>query len=67
MKEYFQMARDLVRKFSKVLLQRIPRLENEEADRLARIASSEQFNPKVPLETLDSPSIQTPKVNALQE
>lgn len=41
MKEYHRMARGLARKFFRILLQRIPRLENEEADRLARIASSE--------------------------
>lgn len=60
------MGRDLVRKFSKVVLQRIPRLENEEADRLARIASSERLVLEVPLKTLDSPSIRTPEVNVLQ-
>lgn len=49
MKEYCQMARDLVRKFSKVVLQKIPRLENEEANRLTRIASSKQLDPEVPL------------------
>ena len=66
MKEYCQMAKDLVRKFSKVVLQRIPCLENEEVDRLARIASSEQLDPEVPFVTLNSPRIQTLEVNVLQ-
>ena len=60
------MPRSVVRKFQSAVLQRVPRLKNEEADRLARISSSEQPDPNVCLEILDSPSIQTPKVNALQ-
>ena len=66
MMEYCQMARNLLKKFQSVVLQRVPRLKNEGADRLARIASSDQLEPEVPLEILDSLSIQNPEVNALQ-
>ena len=47
------VARNLLRKFQSVVLQRVPRLENEGADRLARIASSDQLDLKVTLEILD--------------
>lgn len=66
LREYCQIARSLARKFSKVELQRIPRLENKEANRLARVASLDKLDPIVSLKILDSPSIRTPELNAIE-
>lgn len=63
MKQYCQMTKSLTRRFAKVLLEQVPRLQNEEADRLARITSSGESDPSVPLKVLDSPSIQSLEVN----
>ena len=40
-----------------MLLERVPQLQNEEVDQLARIAWSKELKPRVPLEVLDSLSI----------
>lgn len=63
MMQYCDMAKSLTRRFAKVLLERVLRLQNEEADRLARIASSGEPDQRVPLEVLDSPSILNPEVD----
>ncbi|GFZ01910.1 hypothetical protein Acr_15g0005190 [Actinidia rufa] len=40
---------------------------NEEADRLARIATSQEDDPGVPIEVLDSPSIQSPDMCQVEQ
>ncbi|GFY99518.1 hypothetical protein Acr_13g0009180 [Actinidia rufa] len=47
--------------------ERIPRSQNEEADRLARIATSQEDDPGVPIEVLDSPSIQSPDMYQVEQ
>ena len=47
-------------------LEQIPRSQNEEADKIARIAPSGGFDPDVPLECLNVPSIQNLEVNLIE-
>lgn len=63
MQEYCKMAKNLAKQFSTVLLERVPRQQNKEAGRLARVASSQEEDPGIPMELLESPSIQSPEIH----
>ena len=60
---YLQMAKELLGSFGSYTISQIPRLKNAEADALAQLASTKDTDQLkiVPVETLDSPSIQTIK------
>ena len=63
MTAYLQKARELLRSFSSYTISQIPRSQNAEADTLTRLASTKDADQLkiIPVETLDSPSIQTIK------
>ena len=60
---YLQKAKELLGSFSSYTISQIPRSQNTEADALALLASTKDIDQLkiVPVETLDSPSIQTIK------
>ena len=57
---YLQMAKELLGSFSSYTISQIPRSQNAEADALSQLASTKDADQLkiVPVETLDSPSIQ---------
>ena len=63
MAAYLQKAKELLKSFSLYMISQILRLQNMEADALARLASTKNADQLkvIPVEILDSPSIQTMK------
>ena len=64
MAAYLQKAKELLGSFSSYTISQISRLQNAETDALARLASTKDTDQLkiVPVETLDSPSIQITKI-----
>ena len=64
MAAYLQKAKGLLGSFSSYTINQILRSQNAEVDALARLASTKDADQLkiIPVETLDSPSIQTIKV-----